>query len=106
MSTNIFLNELFNCAGARNIKNSFQLIWLSGLCPIDMPIYVTLTVWSRKAAEPKLYISHSGHLYSFRNSQTAKDIFESGHAILLSQDQINLLTNNGQDMLNLQIIVH
>lgn len=111
MSTKVYLNELLNnpgtCNRRRSTSNCFQMIWLTGLCSTEMPIHVTLTAWSKTSNnEPKHHISHSGCIYSLRNSQIAKNVFQSGQSILLSRDQINLLTNNGLDMLRLQIIVH
>ncbi|XP_055917026.1 probable WRKY transcription factor protein 1 [Eupeodes corollae] len=86
--------------------NGLVMIWLTGLMPPQLPIYFSMTVWARTGNSPSCHIVHSGQLYSIRNSQNARDIQESGQRLLLSRTQIDLLTSNGRNMLELQIAIN
>ncbi|CAD7080733.1 unnamed protein product [Hermetia illucens] len=89
-----------------NSQQNYLMIWLTGLSPHDLPIYFSLTAWHRYSTIPKCHMVHSGRIYSIRNKHDDRSVYNSGNAMLLSQNQVRLLTNNGQDMIELQVIVH
>lgn len=105
MATRISLHEM---CGLRDKTNSleFFLIWVTGIVPEEFPISVVMTVWSRSGKIPKCHVVYSGQMYSIRNSQRALDVWQSGRMLLLSEQEINVLTCGGREMLNVQLSAH
>ncbi|XP_065361025.1 uncharacterized protein LOC135954732 [Calliphora vicina] len=105
MTTRISLNEL---CGLRDQTSAleFFLIWVTGIAPEEFPTSVSLTVWSRSGRVPSCHVVYSGQMYSIRKSQRALDVWQSGRMLLLSAHEIDTLTCNGKEMLNLQLRVH
>ncbi|XP_055859304.1 uncharacterized protein LOC129921487 [Episyrphus balteatus] len=112
MSTKVSSFELccskpeFQDCPENHTTGSFLMIWLTGIVAPQEPIFYSLTVWARSGNVPSCHIVHSGQLYSVRNSQNSKTIHESGQMLLLSQNQVDLLTNKGRNMLELQIQIN
>uniref|UniRef100_W8BTM1 DUF4729 domain-containing protein n=1 Tax=Ceratitis capitata TaxID=7213 RepID=W8BTM1_CERCA len=110
MSTRVHLSDLCGI-DKREFTNpdnnpEFLMMWLTGIVPEEFPVTVSLTVWSRSGQLPTCHMVHSGEMYSLRNSQEPKDVCRSGQMLLLSATEVNLLTNSGKEMLELQIVVH
>ncbi|CAD7080732.1 unnamed protein product [Hermetia illucens] len=111
MSTKISLADILRSEGKsrkRAIKNSdiCLMIWLTGLTLPDLPIYYTLIAWCRKCKVPRCHIAHSGQIYPIRNKQDYRSVFKSGQFLLLRYEQWMLLSNNGNDLMELQIVIH
>uniref|UniRef100_A0A1B0B6U2 DUF4729 domain-containing protein n=1 Tax=Glossina palpalis gambiensis TaxID=67801 RepID=A0A1B0B6U2_9MUSC len=87
-------------------SKEFVVIWITGIVPEQFPISVSLTVWAHTGQAPHCHMVHSGEMYSVRESQSGIDVWRSGHTLLLSPIEINLLTKGGKEMLNLQLSVH
>ncbi|KAM7356767.1 uncharacterized protein ACRADG_002401 [Cochliomyia hominivorax] len=105
MTTRISLNEM--CGLRENSSDlDFFLIWVTGIAPEEYPISVTIVIWSRSGKVPACHVVYSGQMYSIRKSQRAFDVWQSGRMLLLSNQEIELLTCNGKEMLNLQLSVH
>lgn len=83
------------------------IVWLTGLCPTQKPIHVTLTVWRRPHKnQSMLHRVQSGILYNIRMPQNAVDVFRSGHAIVLTKQQCRSATLGGKKLLKMQVTVH
>ncbi|XP_036336208.1 uncharacterized protein LOC118746466 [Rhagoletis pomonella] len=87
-------------------NTEYLMIWLTGIVPEEFHVAVSLTVWSRSGHVPVCHMVHSGEMYSVRRSQEVKDVCHSGQMLLLSASEMQLLTNWGKEMLELQIVVH
>uniref|UniRef100_A0A1B0AI70 DUF4729 domain-containing protein n=1 Tax=Glossina pallidipes TaxID=7398 RepID=A0A1B0AI70_GLOPL len=87
-------------------SKEFIIIWITGIVPEQFPISVSLTVWAHTGQVPHCHMVYSGEMYSVRKSQRGIDVWRSGHTLLLTPIEINLLTNGGEEMLNLQLSVH
>uniref|UniRef100_A0A1A9V3S6 DUF4729 domain-containing protein n=1 Tax=Glossina austeni TaxID=7395 RepID=A0A1A9V3S6_GLOAU len=87
-------------------SKEFIIIWITGIVPEQFPISVSLTVWAHTGQAPNCHMVYSGEMYSVRKSQRGIDVWRSGHTLLLSPIEINLLTKGGEEMLNLQLSVH
>ncbi|XP_054735285.1 uncharacterized protein LOC129242584 [Anastrepha obliqua] len=113
MSTRIRLSDLCGIRAHEHPKffeseanTEYLMIWLTGIVPEEFPVGISLTVWSRSGKVPTCHIVHSGEIYSVRQSQDIKEVWRSGQMLLLSASDLQLLTNGGKEMLELQIIVH
>lgn len=91
---------------ADGISKEFIIIWITGIVPEQFPISVSLTVWAHTGQVPHCHMVYSGEMYSVRKSQRGIDVWRSGHTLLLSPIEINLLTKGGEEVLNLQLSVH
>lgn len=88
-------------------SESCFMVWLTGLCPTQNPVHITLTVWHRPHKnQPILHRVQSGILYCIRMPQNAVDVFRNGQAIVLTSQQCNNATHGGSKLLKLQVTVH
>jgi len=104
----IKLQQTTNAAKANyNYSNNenFLMIWLTGLCPPEMDLYFTLTAWSRVDTIYNRLV-HSGKVYSLRQSQESVHLYNSGQVMLISDEQCNCLTDNGKNLIALQVVVY
>lgn len=105
MTTRLSLSQMCGL-GEESSELQFFLIWITGIALDEFPTSVSLTVWPRSGAAPSCHVVYSGQMYSIRKPQRGLDVWQSGRMLMLSPQEINALTNNGRDMLNLQLIVH
>lgn len=109
MTTRLQLDQLHPRASSSSSSpaESVFMVWLTGICPTQNPIYVTLTVWQRPHKnKPSMHRVQSGHLYSIRMPQKAIDVFRSGHGIVLTTQQCNSVTSGGKKLIKMQVTVN
>ena len=105
MTTRLSLSQMCGLdADASELQ--YFLIWITGIALEEFPTSVSLTVWPRSGVVPSCHFVYSGQMYSIRKSQRGLDVWQSGRMLMLSDPEIEALTNHGRDMLNLQLIVH
>uniref|UniRef100_A0A1A9WJR3 DUF4729 domain-containing protein n=1 Tax=Glossina brevipalpis TaxID=37001 RepID=A0A1A9WJR3_9MUSC len=87
-------------------SREYFLIWITGIVSEEFPISVSLTVWANSCDVPKCHLVYSGELYSLRNSQEGIDVFRSGKMMMLDALKLGVLTEEGTQMINAQLVVH
>lgn len=90
----------------RQSDQNYLMIWATGLTVPELPVSYNVTVYGASKQLPFCHLSNSLYLYSIREPQDAKSLYKSGQVLLLSPQQIRLLTNNGRYMIKLQLAVN
>lgn len=85
------------------IKRRFLLIWLTGFCSTDNPIFFNLAAFSHKN---HVHIVHSSEIYSIRNNHDKESLYDSGHVMILTEAQCQRLSDYEKNLIELQIIIH
>lgn len=77
-------------------EKSLFMIWLTGFANQEVPVHYTLTLSSERFETPKQRIVFGSELYSWRNDQSPKALYESGSALILTRQQHTLLSRDGK----------
>lgn len=78
------------------------LIWLTGIISENCDIYFKLTSHSLNG----LIVEKSGKLYHAKMDQNFKTIYDSGMCLMLTEDDLNNSTDDGENILNLQVTIY
>lgn len=105
MTTKIKLSNLVQQECDREDGRHFYLIWLTAMSPSMEPVFYTITAWSDTDDAP-VHIVNTTSTYSVRADQNPRIVYGSGMVMILTSEQIMRLSNKGQDMVKLQVVVH
>lgn len=105
MTTKIKISELADINSEREDDRHFYMIWLTAMSSSDEPVYYTITAWSDTNGA-RVHIVNTTQAYTIRADQNPKIIYGSGKVMILTSEQINKLSNNNQEMVKLQVVVH
>ncbi|KAJ6640869.1 hypothetical protein Bhyg_05802, partial [Pseudolycoriella hygida] len=104
MTTKIKLSELTEVECEED-RRHFYLVWLTAMSSSMDPVYYTITAWSG-AQDARVHVVNSTQCYSIRDIQSPKNVYGSGMVMILTSEQIKRLSNNNQEMIKLQVVVH
>lgn len=82
------------------------MIWLTGFAIKEVPVYYTLTLYSERYESPGQRIVFCNELYSWRNDQSPKALYETGSALILTRQQFTQLSRGGMEMIRVKILIH
>lgn len=84
-------------------EKSHFMIWLTGLCTKELPIHYKMSLLSKPLQNPGQKIIFSGPLYPWRSEQTIHKLYETGNALILTSQQIQQLTRNGKEVIQIKV---
>lgn len=100
MSTQIGIGQLLSDDwNVEDEEPKVLLIWLTGIEPENCDIYFNLSFNS-------MLIFKSGRLYSAKESQNFKVIYDSGMCLMLTGDDLKNATEAGETILNFQVKIY
>lgn len=105
MTTKIKFSNLAEVECVEEDRRHFYMIWLTAMSSSVEPVFYTLTAWSG-TDDARVHSVNSSQTYSIRADQNPKSVYGSGMVMILTSEQINRLSNNNQDMVKLQVVVH
>lgn len=105
MTTKVKFSDLIEMECDPDDDRHFYLVWLTAMTSSTQTVHCTITAWSGME-DGQVHIVNTMQAYSIRLDQNPKMLYQSGQVMMLTADQINRLSNNSQDMVKLQIVVH
>ncbi|EDV38525.1 uncharacterized protein Dana_GF19506 [Drosophila ananassae] len=102
MSMHIKLGDI---TANSNSQEQLTAIWATTVVTDLLPLRITLSMWSLEGDRPECIISYTGQGYDLRNTRRPLKLLRSGRAIILTADQVEGLTQNGMEMVGIQISV-
>ncbi len=106
MTTKVKLSDLVEADCSYDDDRYFYLIWLTAMSSSLESVYYTITAWGGTEDNGRVHISNTSQSYSIRADQNPKIVYRSGMVMILPSDQIKRLSNDSQDMVKLQVVVH
>ena len=87
----------------RSRLRQFTMFFLSGPCTEEIPVSYGLVIWG---SDTSLRVVYSGEMQPIDVNLSYEKIYKSGKVLLLSQRQINELSNRGKNMILVQIVIN
>ncbi|EDW18564.2 uncharacterized protein LOC6582385 [Drosophila mojavensis] len=83
------------------------MLWLTSVRPDDIKIVGTVSLWPTRSRPIIEYLMvHTNEAYNIRAAQSLKDIYGSNRAITVPGSIISRMTNNGENLLAVQVLIH
>ncbi|XP_017065203.1 uncharacterized protein LOC108103950 [Drosophila eugracilis] len=102
MTRQIPLNEIL---GKCDLDQQLTFIWAETITSMKLPLRIPITLWDKSGLSPESTISYTGSLNHFRTNHRPAKLIRAGSVILLTESQMNALTQNGKEKVGCQLAV-
>ncbi|XP_023174128.2 uncharacterized protein LOC111601670 [Drosophila hydei] len=94
------------CTGSAPDQEIF-LLWLTSIRPDDIKIVGTISVWPTRSRPIIEYLMvQTNEVYNIRSVQKLKAIYNSNRVMAVPGNIVNRMTNNGEYLLAVQVLIH
>ncbi|XP_063700384.1 uncharacterized protein LOC134830744 [Culicoides brevitarsis] len=106
MTTKFKASSIFGENEIKSREQSHFMIWLTGLAIEELPVHYTLTLCSNKLPNSSRKIVFSNEIYSWRQDQSTRALYESGNALILTHQQFMQLSHDGTELIRVKICIN